>query len=591
CSSNTEIGNPKNQSILAFESESALDRYLREQLSRDIVRKTPVEGGAEIPAPNDDFAPPTPAEEGTVRNPVIVTDTVIFAAGLEQVNVLVRSSGNPPELVGVLIGTGRIRSLDRLGDQLIVVGEVESGVSSSARQRVSVWDVSRPERPTRIWAWEIDGVFLGSAISSERLYLAHQFLPAISPFAEDSDPGGNVRKNLDQLNALPMEALFPEFVFREGEGDMAASGLLTPPGAIFRPDWPAGGALTTLTAFNVAGGDVIPSSTSLVGNVSDVFFGEDSAVFGIVRSGDRAGDQLVNENFADAPEDVETTLYRIPFSGGEPTLSHFGFLPGIVPEPGAARVKCGAFQALTVSPSPAGWEVHAVALRLVEDRFALQGLRFLGLEPEVPGVRFDEAVQWVFFPDGRILGVDFSDPAELPEIAPAILAGAPIAATPLDGDDLLVAVRREPGGNGNAFLEFQRLIRENGRLSPVDSGVSIPIPESGIDSRWFVGEVAVDPTSNHLAVPFWAISGESADYTTFSRVFFFRIAVDGGLETIGAVDPETLFSPENGIPPRWIPRFFGNQFGLFRPDGFVFGETADPTGTARWIPLVPVHSS
>jgi hypothetical protein len=447
--------------------------------------------------------------------------------------------------------------------------------------------VSRPERPTRIWAWEIDGVFLGSAVSSGRLYLAHQFLPAIPPFTEDSDIGKNVQENLDQLNALPIEALFPEFVFREGEGDRVASGLLTPPGAIFRPDWPAGGALATLTAFNVAGGDVIPSSTSLVANVSDVFFGEDSAVFGIVRSGDR----VVDEAFSEAPEDVETTLYRIPFSGGEPTLSHFGFLPGIVPAPGAARVKGDGFQALTVSPSTAGWEVHSAALRLVEDRFALQGLRFLGLEAEVPGVRYDGAVQWVLFSDGRILGVDFSDPVELPEIGPAISGGAPIAVTPVDGDNLLVSVRREVDGNGDAFLEFQRLIRENGRLSPIDSGVSIPIPESGIDSRWFVGEVAVDPTSDRLAVPFRTIPGESANHPTFSRVFFLRIGIDGGVETLGAVDPDALFSPGDGIPLRWIPRFFGDQFGLFRPEGFVFGETADPTGTARWIPFVPVHSS
>jgi hypothetical protein len=240
--------------------------------------------------------------------------------------------------------------------------------------------------------------------------------------------------NLGALAALPSEALFPSFDFREGEGDATDSGILTPPEAIFRPDWPAGGALTLLTALNPSGDDVAPFGTALAGNASRVFLGEDSAVFSIVRSGDRPVDEAVSA----WPADAETALYRIPFFAAAPTVSHFGVLPGIIPESGAARVVGDEFQALAVSSNSAGGrEIFAAAFRLADARFVPDGLRFLGLESGIPGVRYDGPVQWARFPDGRVLGVDFSDPAELPEIGPAILNGEPVSLAPLDGEALL----------------------------------------------------------------------------------------------------------------------------------------------------------
>jgi len=589
CSSNTEIGNPKSQSVIAFESGSAVERYLRDQLREDIVRKTPMDGGAEspAPAPDDDFAPPPAARESAVRNPVIVTDTAIFAAGTEQVNVLVRSPGNPPEMVGAISGTGRIRSLHRFEELLVVVGGVEGGEAEPVRQRVSVWEAADPERPTMIREWEIDGAYLGATATSGTLYLAHQFLPAIPPFAEGGAFGENAEENLGALAALPSEALIPNYVFREGEGGIVSRGVLTASAAFFRPDWPAGGALTALTALDLSGAAGMPFSAALAGNVSGVFFGEDSAAFSIVRSGDRA----IDEDLFAAPGDAETTLYRLPFSDGKPTVSHFGLLPGIIPASGAVRVQGERFQALTVSASASEWEVRATALRLDETRLAFEGLRFLGLETEIPNVRYDGTVQWVLFADGRVLGVDFSDPGALPEIGPAILEGEPIAPAPLAGNAFLVALRRESELNGNASMEFQRLTRENGRLASLAPDVSIPIPGSASDSRWLLDEVAVDAASNQIVVPLRIIPGPSGAGAALGRVFILRQTQDGGLQVAGEVDVETALPPGENLPARWIPRFLGTRFGLFSPDGFIFGETADPSGTARWIPFVPVQSS
>jgi hypothetical protein len=588
CSSNTEIGNPKSQSIFAFESQSAVDRYLRDQLSEDIVRKTPAEGGAETPAPDGDFSPAPALEEPSVQNPVIVTDAAIFAAGFDQVNILLQSPGSPPEVVAALSGTGNIRSLFQWEDRIVVAGEIPGAESFPVRQRISVWDVADPERPVMTRQWEVEGAYLDAAQTSGTLFLAHQFLPPISPFLEAGAFGETAGENLVALEDLPPDALFPRFDFREGEGSLVSGGVLTPPEAIFRPDWPAGGALTILTALSLSGDDVAPFSTAFVGNASQVFLGDDSAVFSIVRS----GGQVIDENVSAAPGDAETALYRIPFFAAEPTVSHFGVLPGVIPEPAAARVAGAEFQALAVSNSADGREIYSAALRLADDRFVLDGMRFLGLEPEIPAVRYDGSVQWVRFPDGRVLGVDYSDPLELPEIGPAILNGEPISLTKLDGGSFLAVTRREWESDGNSILEFQRLIRDEGRILPAGSGLAVPIPDSFPDSQWLIGEVAADQSSNRIAIPLRIVTNPSGAGSPFGgRAFFLLETENGGLEVAGEVDFDRVAPPGELFPARFFPRFFGAQFGLFRPTGFIFGEIADPSGTARWIPFVPVQSS
>lgn len=587
CSSNTEIGNPKSQSIFAFESQSAVDRYLRDQLSADIVRKTPPEGGAEAPAPDGDFSPPSAVEELPVQNSVIVTDTAIFAAGFDQLNVLLRSHGNPPEMIGALAGTGRIRSLFQWEDRIVVAGEATEPAGAPPKQRISVWDVSDPARPVRTREWEIEGAYQNAALSSGTLFLAHQFLPPISPFLGAGTFGDTAGDNLGALEELPPEALFPRFNFQEGEGSSFGSGVLTPPEAIFRPDWPAGGALTVLTALDLSGDDETPFSTALVGNVSHVFLGQDSAVFSIVRSAGMA----IGEDVSASPADAETALYRIPFFADAPTVSHFGVLPGVVPDLAAVRVAGGEFQALAVSHSAGGREIYSAALRLADDRFVLDGLRFLGLESEIPGVRYDGPVQWTLFPDGRVLGVDFSEPVELPEIGPAILNGEPISLTPLDGGGLLAAGRGETNLGGGSALVFQRLIRDGHRILPAGSDLAAPVPVGFPDSRWVVDEVAMERASNRIAVPLRIIPGPSGAGSPFGGVYFLQPTETGGLDAAGEVDLDQVLPPGELLPVRLVPRFFGAQFGLFGPTGFIFGEIADPSGTAHWIPFVPVQSS
>lgn len=593
CSSNTEIGNPESAAFISLETDAGVDSYLREQLAMDIRRDVSAGEDVDSPAPGEIPASPDGfAETPSVENPVWIGEDAIFVAAADSVTIL-EPGADVPRPVGAITGTGTIRWLRRIDNRLVAVGEAsgtptEDALVSRRRVRVTIWNVSEAFRPEMLRAWEMDGAFVGAEYRDDRLFLVQEFVPDIPAFRPDGVGGTDAAENLNRLAALSPEALRPGYVLRDGTGNLLADGALVRPDDVFRPDWPAGGDLTTLSALNLGEPVLAPASTALVGRVRDRFLSPDAAVLGIVRTN---GDLVAPPSPADSSA-LETVLYHIVLDRTGPRIAASGVLPGIFPSDDAGSPSSDHFRAITVAGSPGeGWSARAFDMVPLGTDLAVASKRSLGREFALPSGTFAGRTAWLLRPGGRLTGVNFgvdladSEPVEL------VLDAEPIGLFSEETGRWYLAGRmRDFGGDGEA-VRIRELVAGPGGIPSLSDGGVVPVVPSPVDARWSMAGLARNDANGAVAIPLQIVSAEGSGEVFFSGLFLLKEDGAGGLALRGSVDLREVL-PGANLPANWLaPRFPGDRFGLFFPDGLVLGDPADPGNGIRTLLFPEIRSS
>jgi len=598
CSGNTEIGNPEaSTGLIAMNNQAELDTYLRDQLRADITADAiPPAGdgedvdGGEIPGmeipQNGTFSP-------ELRNRVIIDKDFLYAADGDRVVALLIQDTGEPEIRAVIPIGGSLTALHLMGDRLVTVERIPDGIddnmsgfSAEIRTRLRIIDVSEPGTARPVREILMEGEDLISLEQGGMLYLVQVFRPGLpvfqDPNSEAGDPDVTARENLNRLETASLSDLTPDFAILGPDGMVRASGPLLNPEDIFRPNRPAGGAMTVISAVNPLNPDDSLQSIAFIGNIDRVYSTESGLFLSLTRACNGAVD-------CEPDNPVRTFFYQADLGGYGPRFTASGAVRGTVEGPDAVHELNGILWALSAVETgnplgpESGFQTRLTALTTENDRLELLSALDLGTLPNRPRVRFSGTRAYVFSETGGIVPVDFSDPLSPRSGDRLPVEGRLSEVFALNTDRLIGIGTGENGPIGTTTLQIALInASETTILSVLDQENRI-IPESETEAVLIIGPLVSDPETNLLALPLLVADPNPVHPDRFAGAFLLRAARED-IQIEGRIDiPEAVLAVADSL---WIlPRFIGGRLFLFHPGGVTYAdpENPEPTPTTFWF--------
>ncbi len=585
CSGNTEIGNPEASSgLIAMNNEAELDTYLRDQLRADITADSiPPAGdggdvdGGEIPGmemPQNGAASPEP------RNRAIMDNDFLYAADGDRVVVLMIRDAGAPEIAAAVPVNGSLTALHLLEDRLIAVARISSGmaegisgVSAETRTMVRIIDVSAPGNPRIIRDIRMEGEDLVSLEKGGMLYLIQTFRPGLQVFQDPNsgtgDPDITARENLDRLETASLSDLTPDFAILGPDGVVRASGPLLYPKDIFRPDRPAGGAMTVITAVNPSNPDDSLQSTAFIGNIDRVYSIESGLFLSLTRDCDGTAS-------CEPDNPVRTFLYQASLGGYGPRFTASGVVWGAVEGPDAVHELNGILWALSAVETgnpfgpESGFQTRLTALATENGRLEFLSALDLGSLPNRPRIRFSGTRAYVFSETGGIVPVDLSD-SRSPRSGDGLpVEGRLSEVSALNMDRLLGIGTGETGPTDTTTLHIALLdASETTFLNVLDREYRMA-PRAASESALYFGPPVSDPEASLLALPLRVADSNPVHPDRFAGSLLLRTTTEE-IRTEGIIEiPEAVLAVSDGL---WIlPRFIGGRLFLFHSGGVTFAD-------------------
>ncbi|MFW5853736.1 MAG: beta-propeller domain-containing protein [Thermodesulfobacteriota bacterium] len=582
CSGNTEIGNPEASSgLIAMNNEAELDTYLRDQLRSDITADSiPPAGdgedvdGGEIPGmeiPQNGTSSPEP------RNRVIMDHDFLYVADGDRVVVLMIQDTGKPEIRAVIPISGSLTALHLMEDRLIAVARISdgmaegiSGVSAETRTMLRIIDVSAPGAPRITRDIRMEGEDLVSVEQGGMLYLVQTFRPGLPVFQDPNSGGGDpditARENLDRLETASLSDLTPDFAILGPNGMVRASGPLLYPEDIFRPDRPAGGAMTVITALNPSNPDDCLQSTAFIGNVDRVYSTESALILSLTRACDGTVD-------CEPDDPVRTSFYQAGLGGDGPRFTASGAVWGAVDGPDAVHELNGILWALSAVETgnpfgpDSGFQTRLTALATENGRLEFLSALDVGTLPNRPRIRFSGNRAYVFSETGGIVPVDLSDPQNPRSGDMLPVEGRLSEVSTLKMDRLLGIGTGETGPTDTTTLHIALIDASETTLLNVLDREFRMVPQAESESALYFGPPVSDSETSLLALPL-RVAGLNPD--RFAGSLLLRTTTED-IRTEGIIEiPEAVLAVSDGL---WIlPRFIGGRLFLFHPGGVTLAD-------------------